>query len=157
MRPNDMIVVDCSIIKPNLNELQSDRHHPQKTVTLLYIRSTLSCQLQSRWWSKELQNITELPAAPVLRRCKVSSHDSPWDGLRHGMDIVRCAVNVLNPGQVPIITAEQHLYTLCKQIQWTWPDLYEEDHFVVILGPNQKKQFSSSTIFLVVHLYGRSL
>lgn len=44
--------------------------------------------------------------------------------LRHGMDIVKNAVDTLNPGQVPIITADQPLYTLCKQIQWTWPGLY---------------------------------
>ncbi len=38
--------------------------------------------------------------------------------LHHGMDIVKNAVDTLNPGQVPIITADQPLFTLCKQIQW---------------------------------------
>ena len=54
--------------------------------------------------------------------------------LRHGMDIVKNAVDFLNPGQVPIITADQPLYALCKQIQWRWPGCYSEDHFIVMFG-----------------------
>ena len=54
--------------------------------------------------------------------------------IRHGIDIVKNAVDNLNPGQVPVITADQPLYTLCKQIQWTWPGQYGEDHFIVMLG-----------------------
>ena len=54
--------------------------------------------------------------------------------IRHGMNIVKNAVDILNPGQVPIITADQPLYTLCKQIQWSWPGHYGEDHFVVTFG-----------------------
>lgn len=54
--------------------------------------------------------------------------------IRHGMDIVKNTVNIINPGQVPIITADQPLYTLCKEIQWTWPHLFGEDRFVVMFG-----------------------
>ena len=43
-------------------------------------------------------------------------------------------VDFLNPGQVPIVTADQTLYALCKQIQWRWPDLYGEEHFIVMCG-----------------------
>ena len=35
--------------------------------------------------------------------------------LCHEMKIVKNAVNYLNPGQIPIVTADQPLYTLCKQ------------------------------------------
>jgi len=54
--------------------------------------------------------------------------------IRHGMDIVKNAVDTLNPGQVPIITTDQPLYALCKQIQWSWPELYSEDNFIVMFG-----------------------
>lgn len=54
--------------------------------------------------------------------------------MRHGMDIVKNAVDKLNPGQVPIITADQPLFTLCKVIQWNWPNFYGEEHFVVMFG-----------------------
>ena len=57
--------------------------------------------------------------------------------IRHSMDVVRKTVEIINPGQVSIITANQPLYTLtmlAKQIQWSWPDTYGENHFVVIFG-----------------------
>ena len=54
--------------------------------------------------------------------------------IRHSMDIVSKAVQSLNPGQVPIITADQPLYTIAKQIQWNWPGTHGEDKFVVMFG-----------------------
>ncbi len=54
--------------------------------------------------------------------------------LRHGMNIVMNAVSFLNPGKIPIITVDQPLYALCKQIQWRWPELYGEEHFIVMCG-----------------------
>jgi len=54
--------------------------------------------------------------------------------IRHAMDKVREAVALLNPGQTPVLTADQPLYTLAKQIQWYWPDKYGEDKFVIMFG-----------------------
>lgn len=54
--------------------------------------------------------------------------------IKHSMSVVQAAVQHVNPGQVPILTADQPLFALAKQIQWTWPDSLGEDHFVVMLG-----------------------
>ena len=54
--------------------------------------------------------------------------------IRHSFDVIACAVNFLNPGQVPVITFDQPLFTIAKQIQWKWPDVYGEDKFVIIFG-----------------------
>ena len=54
--------------------------------------------------------------------------------IRHSMDVVKQAVEILNPGQVPIITVDQPLYTVAKQIQWSWPATHGEDHFIVMFG-----------------------
>ena len=54
--------------------------------------------------------------------------------IHHSMDVVKTAVEVLNPGQVPNITCDQPLYTLAKQIQWSWPTTHGEDHFFVMFG-----------------------
>lgn len=54
--------------------------------------------------------------------------------IKHSMAIVQAAVQHLNSGQVPILAADQPLYALAKQIQWTWPTTLGEDHFVVMLG-----------------------
>ena len=52
--------------------------------------------------------------------------------VRHSMNKVRDTIAHLNPGQVPVITADQPIYALIKQVQWHWPDLYGEDKFVVM-------------------------
>lgn len=54
--------------------------------------------------------------------------------IRHSMEIVKNAVEHLNPGQTPVITFDQPLFALAKQIQWKWPDSYGEDHIVVMFG-----------------------
>lgn len=54
--------------------------------------------------------------------------------VRHSMDKVKDAISHLNPNQVPVITADQPIYALAKQVQWHWPDRYGEDRFVVMFG-----------------------
>ena len=54
--------------------------------------------------------------------------------IRHSMDVLRRAVDTLNPGQVPVLTVDQPLFTIAKLIQLNWPDTYGEDKRVVILG-----------------------
>ena len=54
--------------------------------------------------------------------------------IRHSIDVVTKAVNHLNPGQIPVVTFDQPLFALAKQIQWTWPESYGEDKFVVMFG-----------------------
>ena len=54
--------------------------------------------------------------------------------IRHGMDVIGKTVNFLNPGQVPVIDCDQPIFAIAKKIQWNWPSLYGEKHFVVMLG-----------------------
>ena len=53
--------------------------------------------------------------------------------LKHAMKNIRDTVAFLNPGQTPIIAADQPMYVLLKQIQWEWPE-YGEDKFVIMFG-----------------------
>ena len=50
----------------------------------------------------------------------------------HSMDIVKAAIQHLNPGQTPVLAADQPLYA--KEIQWTWPATHGENHFVITFG-----------------------
>lgn len=54
--------------------------------------------------------------------------------VRHCMDKVKDAISHLSPNQVPVMTADQPIYALAKQVQWHWPDLYGEARFVVMFG-----------------------
>ena len=53
--------------------------------------------------------------------------------IKHAMTITKGVTEYLNPGQIPVIAMNQPLFSLAKQIQWTWPSLSEEN-FVVMLG-----------------------
>ena len=50
------------------------------------------------------------------------------------MDVVKTAVEIINSGQVPVITCDQISYALTKQIQWNWPATHGEQQFVVMFG-----------------------
>ena len=52
--------------------------------------------------------------------------------IRHSMDVVKNAVEHVHPGQTPVVTLDQPLFALAKQIQWKWPEEYGEDQFVTM-------------------------
>ena len=54
--------------------------------------------------------------------------------VRHVMEKIQEVVQYLNPGQIPVVTADQPIYAVAKQIQWHWPEQYGENRFVIMLG-----------------------
>ena len=54
--------------------------------------------------------------------------------VKHGMDIQKKITNCFNPGQIPVMAFDQLLFALAKYVQWSWPQLLGEDHFVVMFG-----------------------
>ena len=66
MMPNGMTAVGCSTIKPNSNELQSDRRHRRKVLLLQYLRSTLVI-VQSRTL------VTQSDASSVGNQLKIQN------------------------------------------------------------------------------------
>lgn len=50
------------------------------------------------------------------------------------MDVIKTAVDILNPGHIHVITLDQPLYTLAKQIKWRFPETHGGDHFVIMFG-----------------------
>lgn len=66
--------------------------------------------------------------------CHFSMRRLPLDMVKHGMYMVKKATQFLNPGQIPVTTFDQPLFAIAKQIQWTWPELYGENVYTVMLG-----------------------
>ena len=54
--------------------------------------------------------------------------------IKHSIDVINAAVQHLKPGQVTVISADQPLYAMAKQIQWTWSYTHGEDSFVIMFG-----------------------
>lgn len=88
----------------------------------------------SAYHADMLQTAVISPAAIVALLPLFLDNANSVAMIRHSMDIVMAAVQHLNPGQTPVLTADQPLYALVKKIQWTWPVKYGEDHFVAMLG-----------------------
>lgn len=64
---------------------------------------------------------TESPNSPIM----------VW----HGMKVLRRAIAYLNPGQTPVMVADQPLFTLAKKLQWKFPQSeHGEDSFLVTFG-----------------------
>ena len=54
--------------------------------------------------------------------------------IQHSIDVVENAVQHLNPGQTPVVTFDQSLFALAKQIQWKWPEDYGEVKVLMMFG-----------------------
>ena len=50
--------------------------------------------------------------------------------IKHSMNVIRGAVQHLNPGQAPEIAIDQLLFALAISIQWKFPDTHGEGKFV---------------------------
>lgn len=54
--------------------------------------------------------------------------------IRHGMYLVKKTTEFLNSEQIPIMVVDQPLFDIAKKMQWTFPELFGEDRFLVMLG-----------------------
>ena len=54
--------------------------------------------------------------------------------LSHLIRLCQKGTEFLNPGQTPVLGADQQVFTLLKQLQWKYPDEFGEDKLVVMLG-----------------------
>ena len=52
----------------------------------------------------------------------------------HTFNIIKQILLKSNPNQCPVITADQPVYALCKQVQWLYPDQYGGDKLVMMMG-----------------------
>ena len=65
-----------------------------------------------------------------MQLLKDKAHDVST--IKHTLEKIKEAIFFLNPTQSPVVTLDQPLFALAKQIQWTWPNEFE--NFVFILG-----------------------
>eukprot|EP00112_Aurelia_sp_Birch-Aquarium-sp1_P011754 Seg2473.4 transcript_id=Seg2473.4/GoldUCD/mRNA.D3Y31 product="hypothetical protein" protein_id=Seg2473.4/GoldUCD/D3Y31 len=77
--------------------------------------------------SKQPQVLKEITRTALLPLFHESAHTVAM--IRHSIDVTRQVIDHLNPYQTPVLTFDQPLYALAKQIQWKWPQNYGEDQF----------------------------
>ena len=54
--------------------------------------------------------------------------------IHYAMLLIHQQTEYLNPGQTPIMTADQPLFALAKEIQWLKPDVLGENKLLVLMG-----------------------
>ena len=99
---------------------------------------TSECDMSSQitWAGYHAENsIRELPPKPIIAILPLFRHSAHTPAMiRHSFTVVEAAVKHLNPGQIPVLTFDQPLFALAKQIQWHWPEQFGEDKFVILMG-----------------------
>ena len=58
--------------------------------------------------------------------------------IHHALKLIQKQTNHLNPGQTPVMTADQPLYAITKQIQWAKSETFGEEKFLVIGVSNEE-------------------
>ena len=51
--------------------------------------------------------------------------------IAHCMRVIRKLFQHLNPTQIPVITDDQSVYALMKQVQWLFPNDFGQEHFFI--------------------------
>eukprot|EP00112_Aurelia_sp_Birch-Aquarium-sp1_P023888 Seg731.3 transcript_id=Seg731.3/GoldUCD/mRNA.D3Y31 product="hypothetical protein" protein_id=Seg731.3/GoldUCD/D3Y31 len=87
----------------------------------------------SGFHSQNAANVTPVKTLSTLLPLLKDSVNST-SMVRHTMDIIKQILLLINPKQAAVITADQPVYTLGKQIQWMYPDLYGEDKLLMMMG-----------------------
>ena len=89
-------------------------------------------------WAAYYVSITEPPATSPTKSYMLPLFTESSNSLAmvwHGMKVLRQAINNINPGQTPVMVADQPLFTLAKKLQWKYPQTeHGEDSFLVTLG-----------------------
>lgn len=80
------------------------------------------------------QSLEIRPSCPIALLPLFTEPAASVAMIAHSMKLVDAVVQHLNTGQIPIVTMDQPLFGIAKQIQWAWPDVFGEDKFVVLMG-----------------------
>ena len=66
--------------------------------------------------------------------------------IKHGLDIIKIAVDDVNKEQAPVAVYDQPLYAIAKQVQWNWKEIYGNGKFVVMMGPLHTEMAAMKTL-----------
>jgi hypothetical protein len=127
---DDAIVDDCDTEAHSIVEQAAGTQVSKEALTIETDESNFS------WAAYRAQNSSQATPFPcigaLLPLFAENSHSLSM--IRHAMTVVMMAVNKLNPKQLPVVTFDQPLYALAKEIQWQFPDMYGENKVVVFFG-----------------------
>ncbi|KAK3883433.1 hypothetical protein Pcinc_012266 [Petrolisthes cinctipes] len=129
-------VPECSVseVTSCLDEAIA-REHRWIEDALPHLETELTCGDAIAWTAYHASIQPPVEDPPALHALPLFYEKSATPAMiKHGMDVLRQAVEFLNLGQIPVTTFDQPLFALAKCIQWKWPDTHGEKVHVVMLG-----------------------
>ena len=71
--------------------------------------------------------------------------------VKHCMVVVQRTIQDMNPSHAPVITTDQPVYALLKQIQWKYPNTFGEGNFVIMMGRLHLEMAMLAVLGLMLH------
>ena len=131
-------VPECSVfpVKNCLHEVKAQEHSWVQHALRLLHTDELTHGDAIAWaaYHASMQPPVEDPAAQCALLPLFYEKSATAAMIKHGMDVVRQAIEFLNPGQIPLTTFDQPLFALAKCVQWKWPDTHGGGVHVFMLG-----------------------
>ena len=94
--------------------------------------NTVSVTWSAHHASQKRGNEFQVSIASLLPLLRDEAHSVAT--IKHVMDKIKDTVTLLNPGQTPVLAADQPIYSLIKQTQWHWPECNGKDKFLAMFG-----------------------
>ena len=115
----------CAAELPWLNHVKNSLH-----IDVLNKEHNLS------WSSYHSAKLEKIGAARALTALLPLFRDQAHTPamIYHAMVLIQKQIEYLNPGQIPIMTVDQPLFAIAKEIQWLKPECLGEDKFLVMMG-----------------------
>jgi hypothetical protein len=124
---------------PHVTSSAQQCMEPTECEWLVKVNASLQGTKELQWisWAAYNASIEKHWSAPpsevaLLPLFYESAHSAAMIG--HAIDVVTDSVQHVNPGQVPVLAADQPLFAIGKQLQWTFPEKYGEDKLVIMFG-----------------------
>jgi hypothetical protein len=144
--PSALLVIDKLFVpqiktslQPSFNQTTQEiekEHQWLETVKQLVEKEKLDKEDSISWAafhaSKQTQSDYEPAILALLPMFTENAHSVAM--ILHAMNVITSAIHHVHSGQVPVITLDQPLFAIAKEIQWNWPNTHGENKFVFMLG-----------------------
>ena len=107
----------------------------------------------SNWAAYHQESSEQMPSVPatsILLPLINESINSPAM-VKHCMVVLQRTNQDMNPSHVPVITTDQPVYALPKQIQWKYPNTFGEGNLVIMMSRLHLEMAMLTVLGLMLH------
>ena len=108
---------------------------------------------ESNWAAYHQESSEQVPSVPntSILFPLINESINSLAIVKHCMVVVQRTIQDINPNQVRVITADQPVYALRKQIQWKYPNTFGKDSFPIMMGGLHLEMPMLAVLCLMLH------